>query len=814
MEKSNNSNILNNEEINKIVPEKSRGTKRENTSQDEQQTLINSLIEFERHVKSIENINSILAKENLEFLKKLALKDNPRINLLLSKIYLNIISNNSLYNEYLLSIKGSDKDKINNLFILIESCISLVEKLNTFIISSEIFHFKNKILELLKCIYYNCRTKIKDDEKLAKLLELMNSLPSKFFSQSFLELNKSRDLYEVSTTKSQEKISLFEEQFSKINNYYEQYDVFKKFIQYNSGANFSSIHEESFNNDGESQEKGEDDDSSFYISYGTLILKFCKYHKYMFLDKEEETPSRRFSNDEEEEDKNKRIIFLFDKKEKNKEEENIEREQKVQNLLKNKQFTSLVDCKEYRNLIKTEIKYYLNITKHMEEIPRIKLVREHLLYYLKTLDIETYYPLYLKNFTKISINDNFTPSFSINVPAGSVNKLYFETPKDEDTFIYLEFSLEDKTKDINFELNKFEPSKNKYISMFKEEKIKNTFTFLIFCDDYFLYEIVFDNYYSWFNSKDINYRISLLKLKKKDEKEYDFLINGKNYSFNKETNINKEEQEPDIPIILNMNSLRICSSKLEESEKDINNDNKENELVFKEYKENDEKIIPKHLFNYLLVNHIKKNNPKHDKKRLKISIFSQNPDLLNLSKELKEKYEQYVNFEEKNYIKYIGFIPDEKLDDFIIKYQLFDKNEQIIFNHIFSCINEDMKISNSILIIEFSDLDISSIVWNNGEFYSKVKGKKYDLNNIDIDKIDELLYLIKDIHGNFEGLEIIICLNNDIKEENKTKISEQIEKIKKYCQEIVNPPIKIYEYNQEDICQNAVKNMNLFLSEY
>ena len=88
------------------------------------------------------------------------------------------------------------------------------------------------------------------------------------------------------------------------------------------------------------------------------------------------------------------------------------------------------------------------------------------------------------------------------------------------------------------------------------------------------------------------------------------------------------------------------------------------------------------------------------------------------------------------------------------------------------------------------------------------------MNNIDIDKIDELLYLIKDIHGNFEGLEIIICLNNDIKEENKTKISEQIEKIKKYCQEIVNPPIKIYEYNQEDICQNAVKNMNLFLSEY
>ena len=138
-------------------------------------SLITSLIEFEKNLKSMENINSILTKQNLEFFKNLTLKENIRVNLLLSKIYINIISNNSLYNDYLLSIEETDKDKINNIFLLIENCISLIEKLNNFIISSDIFLFKNKLLDLLKCIYYNCKTKIKEEEKLAKLLELMDS---------------------------------------------------------------------------------------------------------------------------------------------------------------------------------------------------------------------------------------------------------------------------------------------------------------------------------------------------------------------------------------------------------------------------------------------------------------------------------------------------------------------------------------------------------------------------------------------------------------------------------------------------------------
>jgi hypothetical protein len=60
--------------------------------------------------------------------------------------------------------------------------------------------------------------------------------------------------------------------------------------------------------------------------------------------------------------------------------------------------------------------------------------------------------------------------------------------------------------------------------------------------------MIFDNYYSWFNSKDINYRISLLKLietsKKEEENQFNFKINGKTYNFNgNELNIECKEKK-------------------------------------------------------------------------------------------------------------------------------------------------------------------------------------------------------------------------------------------------------------------------------
>ena len=806
----------------KIEVNNKRKEKSEN--QNEILSLIASLKNFENYLKSLESIYSILKKENINFLKKLSLKENIKINLLLMKIYLDIISNESLYSQYLTSISEKDNDKIEILFQLIENCVSLSEKLNTFSFSSDFFEFKKKIIELIKCIYYNCKTYIKDELKLKKISELLEKLPSKYFSESFIELNKSKESYEVYKSQKKKKIIDFEEKFSGINNYYEQLESFKKFVENNSGmVNCSSVNNESIGKKTDNNELKTDSlKIEFYVQYGSLILKFCKYHNYMFLDKKEETENKDKEDKEDKDEKDKeniRVIFLLDhiNKEKSKDEEK-DKGKKIENILRHKRFVSSVDSKEYKELIRKEINNYLKITKDLEKDEKIKSVREHLIYYLGTLDIDSYYPLYLNDFTKVTISDNFTPSFLTNVPARGINKFYFETPEEEDTLVYIEYSLEDKSKDINFEINKYEINKNEFISAFKDEKNENNTKFFITCHGYSLYEIVFDNSYSWFNSKDINYRVSFLKLSNnaiKEQKvqnqneqknEYVFEINGKKFVFNiinKKIEI-KEENAVNIPIILYLNNIKIVSFKKND------NDKNEDELIFKEHKEEDETIIPKHLFNYLLIGYLKKKKIENTKK-IVLNIFSQNRDLLPLCEELNEEINNANNEQQKNYIKNIGFIPDDKIDNYNFEHKLFDPNEQTLLYHIFLNFKKNNKIpTKSVLLIEFDKLIANVAIYNKGELLIKFKDKDNNFNSINIDNVDEILYIIKYANDNFEEIELVLTKKNNIEEDNKKKLMDAIGKIKKYCLEIINPPIKIFEYEHNDILYNTIKYINSF----
>ena len=802
--------------------------KKQKTNPEDLMSLINSLKDFDIYLKSNKNINNILTEENLSFLKELSLKENVKVNLLLSKIYINIITNESLYNQYLISIPENDTYKINILFQLIENCISLVEKLNTFVFSQELYEFKNKILDLVKCIYFNCKSKIKEEQKITKINELMENLPSKFFSSAFLEINKEKETYEILKSQETDNIYLFEEKFAEINNYYEQLESFKKFVENNSSvSNCSSVSDESIGQKNEVNElKADVDKVEFYEQYGSLILKFCKYHNYMFLDKEEKeeeekNDSKEIDDNEEgekddEDDENTRVIFLIDKtnKEKNDEDENEEKDKnkKIENIVKDKQFTSSLDSKEYKELIKKEINNYLKITKNIENEKRIKNIREHLNYYLGTLDIDSYYPLYTKDFTKVTISDNFTPSFLTNVPAGSMNKLYFETPENEDTLVYIEWYLEDRTKDINFEINKYEVGNNEFIPAFKEEKVENKLKFFIVCHGYALYEMVFDNSYSWFNSKDVNYRISLLKLTDKiktdvkekneeqndktneneNESDYEYNIGGKKYCFKE---MKKIDGYINISVIFYLNKLTFVSFK------------NEDELVFKEHIEEEETIIPKHLFNYLLACHLKK--IKIDNKKIIVSIFSQNKNLLSICEDLNEEIKKVNDEKQKKFIKSIGFIPDGKIDDSSFEYNLYELNEQILINHIFKNNNNNKNNNNisikSVLLIEFEKKLNNVVMYNKGQFLTKIKEK--DINS-NIENADELLNIIKYANDNYENMNLIISRDDNVEEENKNTIKEDIEKIKQYCKDSINPPITIFEYEQKEICNNTIKYIN------
>ena len=548
----------------KITPEDEKiinSFKNLNLTSEDLVTLVNNLSHFNHDLKSLKDITFFINEENLQILKKLSEKDNIKINLLLSKLYINLISNESLYSIYLVEVS---EPKLNLIMQIIDDCIILIQKLSGFVFDPEMFKFKEKVLSLIKCIYWNCKNKITNITITQKLESLLDSFPAQFYSETYNELNKDKDMYDILKSQDQEKINNFEDKFAQINNYFEQFEAFKKFVDSNAGiTNYGTI--------GEAGEEKKTDVQyidpekiDFYQQYGMLLLKFCKYHHYIFLNSENKESDDKKDVDPENESDNVRVVFLLDKiksendgkkegeSDKKENAENIidksKGNQKIINLMNQKSFSSIVDSKEYNDLIKKEINKYLEITKKQEEDPKLKSVIEQMKYFLSILDVESYVPLYLSDFSKITISDNFTPSFLTNVPAGKKNELYLETKTNETMLVFIEFSLEDKSKDISFEVNKYEIYSNEYKNIFKEEKIEDTFKFFILCNGYSLYQIIFDNYYSWFTSKDVNYRIALLKMADKPikglelEEKKDEIIEELKENTKEEKSINKDDK--------------------------------------------------------------------------------------------------------------------------------------------------------------------------------------------------------------------------------------------------------------------------------
>ena len=843
-------------------------------------TLVNNLSQFNYELKSFKNISFFLTAENFEILKKLNARENIKINLLLSKIYMNIISNESLYLNYLIEI---DEQKINLMIEIIDECIILIQKLSGFVFDPEMFKFKEKTLSLIKCIYFNCKKKITNLTIAQKLENLLNSFPTQFYSETFNELNKDKELFDILKSEDQEKINNFEDKFAQINNYFEQFEAFKKFVECNSGiVNYTSIGETG-------EEKKEDmkninpEKIDFYQQYGMLLLKFCKYHHYIFLNTEKEEDKKK--QEQENESDSVRVVFLLDKikndndeekKEEEKGENNSKKEEnqisdnnginknkqneKIINLMMNKSFTSIVECKEYNDLMKKEINKYLTITKNCETDPKLKTVIEQMKYFLSILDVESYVPLYLTDFSKITITDNFTPSFITNVPSGSKNEFYLETKTNETMLLYIEFSLEDKSKDISFEVNKYEIYSNEYKNIFKEEKIEDTFKFFILCGGYSLYQIIFDNYYSWFTSKDVNYRIALLKLndkppkslelgEKKDEEEqkenntneikeekeekktltenekndeniFYCYFNGKNMAFNKneiceKIKTFKEKKDPNIihiPVIFYLNNFRIIS----------NSEDGQN-ITIKEYTEDDEDIVSKSFFELKLKNYLTKvlklKQSQTKDKNILVSIFSQNRELSSLNEDIAEKINALksktinnsVNDPEYiNYLEKIGFYPEENIEGYKINFNLYDLCEQSLIYHLFHAKVNNQIINKSVLFMLFDEKVVNAAVFNEGAIISNFKGKKNYLNNININDENGVLNFLENANDTFEGIDLVLsCL--DYKENNKKKLGELIEKIKKYCEEKIKVNVTVCD--EKEINNNVFNYMNLFYKD-
>ena len=836
-------------------------------------TLVNNLSHFNHDLKSLKDITFFINEENLEILKKLSEKDNIKINLLLSKIYINLISNESLYSSYLVEIS---EPKLNLLMQIIDDCIILIQKLSGFVFDPEMFKFKEKVLSLIKCIYWNCKSKITNITITQKLEGLLESFPSQFYSETYNELNKDKEMYEILKSQDPEKINNFEDKFAQINNYFEQFEAFKKFVDSNAGImNYATV--------GESGEEKkaevtyiDPEKIDFYQQYGMLLLKFCKYHHYIFLNSENKDSDEKKELEAESESDNVRVVFLLDKiKSENEEKKEGEKEnteniidksskgnQKIINLMNQKSFSSIVDSKEYNDLIKKEINKYLEMTKKLEDSPKLKSVIEQMKYFLSILDVESYVPLYLSDFSKITISDNFTPSFLTNVPAGKKNEFYLETKANETMLVYIEFSLEDKSKDISFEVNKYEIYSNEYKNIFKEEKIEDTFKFFILCGGYSLYQIIFDNYYSWFTSKDVNYRIALLKLndkpnkileneekkeeivekdendkeeekkepkeeikeekpmeegEKNDDNKLYCYFNGKNMAFDQKEICDKikavkDKKDPNlinIPVIVYLNTLRI-----------ISNENNEKGIPIKEYCDEDEDLITKSFFDLKLKHYLAKvlkiKQAESKNKKIIISIFSQNRELSSLNDDIAEKINALksksinnsVNDPEYiNYLEKIGFYPGEEIEGYKIDFKLFDLCEQNLIYHLFSSKVKNEEIKKSVLFMLFDEKVVNAAVFNEGAVFSNFKGKKNYLNNININDENGVLNFLENANDTFDGIELVVnCF--DYKGDKKKKLENLVEKIKKYCEERIK--VNVIICDEKQITNDVFNYMYLF----
>ena len=830
-------------------------------------TFVNDLSLFNHELKSFKNISFFINSENLDILKKINAKDNIKINLILSKIYNNIISNESLYSQYLIEIT---EEKINLIMQIIDECIILIQKLQGFVFDPELFKFKEKTLSLIKCIYFNCKSKITNAAIIQKLEELLESFPTQFYSETYNELNKDKDLYDILRSKDVDKINNFEDKFAQINSYYEQFEAFKKFVECNSGVTIYSkigdFGEELVN----TKENIDLEQLDFYQNYGMLLLKFCKYHQYIFLNKEEKEEENK-NKDEENDADNIRVVFLLDKIKQNVNEEkkenineekkeneieekkeNGQNEQNISNknkgnkkiidIMNQKSFVSMVESKEYNELIKKEINKYLEITKEYANDPKLKTVIEQMNYFLSILDVESYVPLYLSDFSKITISDNFTPSFLTNVPAGKTNQFYLETKTNETMLVFIEFNLEDKSKDISFEVNKYEIYSNEFKNIFKEEKIEDTFKFFILCSGYSLYQIIFDNYYSWFTSKDVNYRFGLLRLLDKpmksldngednederddneeyidnnnDKNKFYCKINDKNIGFNIEKiyekikicSEKKDENIIYIPVILYLNTLRIISF--------TEGENEDNQISIKEYKDEEEELITKSFFEYKTKHYLSKilklKSSDCTNKKIILSIYSQNRDLSDLNEEIAEKIKSLISSKKDNnhinYLKKIGFYPEEEIEGYKLDIKLYDLCEQSLIYHIIKTKSENKEITKPILFMIFDEKVVNASIFNKNSVLSELTDKKNYLSNVDISDENKVFEFLENINETMKGIELVLSL---VDYKDKKKIEELIEKIKKFCEEKLK--VNIVVYNENDMGKNVFKYMNLFYGD-
>ena len=409
-------------------------------------------------------------------------------------------------------------------------------------------------------------------------------------------------------------------------------------------------------------------------------------------DKENEIKNEDIEEEEESEDDPEDVINLFvidavknvNGRIQQKSNENIE----ISELIEDKYCISLMERKNLFEILRKNIENFKNLTKKSKN-PEIKKIKLRLDSYIKSIEEDKYIPINKDNIHSIKYYNNFINN-TITVPNRDSKVLYVENTENQRGLLMIEFYLTDVSKDIIFTLNRYDTESELFNQIYTSEKTNKKCKLCIYFEEKSLYQLEFINDYSWFNSKEVNFSISLFKIL--DEKEAEKKDNINNIDNDINTNNkndmenNKEKEESKeikiSPAILNnrreikfychndnMNYTFNCNKiykKIKEYQKLEKNNliqknnkfsiqvylnkirfiaiDENNKIKISEILEEKENIITKNFFNKTILDYLNEHYiPENEKdkenekdRKVSINLFCLNKNLSQISPKIKE----------------------------------------------------------------------------------------------------------------------------------------------------------------------------------
>ena len=731
--------------------------------------LKNSIIILEEIFNNKNNNNEIkITKKILEILKRLSNKDEIEINLELINIYNLILLNDNNYNFTI-------NEKIENSILIINNIINILTILKNFIYNENIFLLKKRLINYIKFIYVNYKKLIQTN-----LIDILNEIKIKFFSENYNNFYNNNKILNNNINLDNIENFLF-----NTFNYYEQIDIINYIL-----------------NDNNFYEKLNDEQ---LLSLSKLLLKYN--YNIINIVNEDNNNNNEENNNEDDDDYNTFLII----------DAVIKKKAEIESdFLYNKKFKlnfPNINNKKFKDFISNKKNFFEKFNENNIKIININNFsfpygfNKQIL--VKNSCIKYFYINNYKNNTlfniEFDIDNNFHNEYDIIL---NIYK-YKGNNNDENN---------NDNKDNNNDENNNEENKEKFIEIFKSEKLEKKSKIILFCQTPGIYKIEFNNYYSWINEKKINLKIYEFECIEKElylinnnyitkENLYCF-YNNENCHFemkkiieefenNNNDNNNNNNDKIEINILIFENKLRI-----------INND----KLILYEDKNNE--LITNDFFDNNIKEYMSNNNIQNNNNNLEIIFFNLNNNLYENFPKISEKIqflEKLLNESENNNnentnkiineintVTQIGFFPKN------FEYTIYNISDNLLFYYFYYSLKNSIHLDLTIALLNIDKYCLNISIFNDGNIYNKLKD--FDYKNKDKNKINEL---IKNLNENFNGFDLIIT-NTDLKDNNNNNYEKEYNDIINLIKnENYEPKININCYD-DNFFNDMIKYIKIF----